>query len=108
MLSRLSICERASIDECYLDISAEAARRLAAASGHPQPPVNADRIHVAGQACYQGSSCCVNWVALQQGVHSTMSGVYGAAGTLPRRSSWAPGDGAHCLWHQHSGLAQRF
>ena len=50
MLSRLSTCERASIDECYLDISAEAARRLAAASGHPQLPVNADRIHVAGQA----------------------------------------------------------
>ena len=50
VLSRLSICERASIDECYLDVSAEAARRLAAASGHPQPPVNADRIHVAGQA----------------------------------------------------------
>ena len=59
VLSRLSTCERASIDECYLDISAEAARRLAAASGHPQPPVNADRIHVAGQACHQGSSCWV-------------------------------------------------
>ncbi|KAK9826753.1 hypothetical protein WJX81_005483 [Elliptochloris bilobata] len=56
VLSRLSICERASIDECYLDISAEAARRLAAASGHPQPPVNADRIHVAGQVQAEGGA----------------------------------------------------
>ncbi len=50
MLSRLSICERASIDECYLDISAEAGRRLAAASGSPPPPVDVERSHVAGQA----------------------------------------------------------
>ena len=50
MLSRLSICERASIDECYLDISAEAGRRLAAAAGNPAPTPDAERIHVAGQA----------------------------------------------------------
>ncbi|KAJ9529662.1 hypothetical protein QJQ45_014431, partial [Haematococcus lacustris] len=38
VLSRLSVCERASIDEVYLDVSEEAARRLAAVPPDQAPP----------------------------------------------------------------------
>lgn len=50
ILARLSIAERASIDECYLDISEEAKKRLAASSAHPPLPINVDQVHVCGEA----------------------------------------------------------
>ena len=50
VLARCSVCERASIDECYLDVTEEARRRLAACAGHPPLPPDADRIHIPGQA----------------------------------------------------------
>ena len=49
ILSRKSICERASIDECYIDITAEAQRRLAASSGQPAMPVSPQQVHVCGK-----------------------------------------------------------
>jgi nucleotidyltransferase/DNA polymerase involved in DNA repair len=48
ILARLAVCEKASIDECYLDISVEARRRLLE-SGIPQLPVNSDRAHICGE-----------------------------------------------------------
>lgn len=50
ILARLSTAERASIDECYLDISEEAKRRLAACSAHPPLPINLEQVHVCGEA----------------------------------------------------------
>lgn len=55
ILSRKSICERASIDECYIDITAEAQRRLAASSGQPAMPVSPQQVHVCGQV---SQHCC--------------------------------------------------
>jgi DNA polymerase eta len=52
VLSRLSIAERASIDECYLDIAEEAKKRMAACSGNPPLPVNVDEVHVSGEVGY--------------------------------------------------------
>ena len=49
ILSRVSTCERASIDECYLDITAEALRRLEACAGTPALPANVHEVHVCGQ-----------------------------------------------------------
>ena len=49
VLARLSTAERASIDECYLDISEEAKKRMAACSGHPPLPVNLEQVHVCGE-----------------------------------------------------------
>ena len=49
ILSRIAICERASIDECYLDLTEEAHKRLAACGGQPPLPVNPDRVHICGQ-----------------------------------------------------------
>ena len=49
ILARLSIAERASIDECYLDITQEASKRLAACSGHPPLPINLEQVHVCGE-----------------------------------------------------------
>ena len=49
ILSRIAICERASIDECYLDLTEEAHKRLAACGGQPPLPVNSDRVHICGQ-----------------------------------------------------------
>ncbi|KAK9866888.1 hypothetical protein WJX84_001766 [Apatococcus fuscideae] len=49
ILSRTSICERASIDECYIDITAEAQRRLAACAGQALLPVSPHQVHVCGQ-----------------------------------------------------------
>ena len=49
ILARLSIAERASIDECYLDITQEASKRLAASSGHPALPINLEQVHVCGK-----------------------------------------------------------
>ncbi|KAK9862849.1 hypothetical protein WJX84_002605 [Apatococcus fuscideae] len=49
ILSRKSICERASIDECYIDITAEAQRRLTASSGQPAMPISPRQVHVCGQ-----------------------------------------------------------
>lgn len=52
ILSRMSICERASIDECYLDLTEEAHKRLAGCHGQPSFPVNPDRVHICGQVCF--------------------------------------------------------
>lgn len=41
ILARLAKTERASIDECYLDLTAEAQRRLEACAGVPALPCNA-------------------------------------------------------------------
>lgn len=49
ILARLSIAERASIDECYLDITQEASKRLAACSGHPPLPIHLEQVHVCGE-----------------------------------------------------------
>ena len=49
ILARLAICEKASIDECYLDITAEAKHRLEASLGVPAVPVNAEQVHICGQ-----------------------------------------------------------
>lgn len=48
ILARLAICEKASIDECYLDITAEARRRLEA-SQQVQLPVKSHQVHVCGE-----------------------------------------------------------
>lgn len=58
ILSRIAICERASIDECYLDLTEEAHSRLAAFNGHPPLPVNADRVHICGQ---EGVAAVTDW-----------------------------------------------
>ena len=49
ILSRIGVVERASIDECYLDLTEEAHTRLAACNGQPILPVNPDRVHICGQ-----------------------------------------------------------
>jgi nucleotidyltransferase/DNA polymerase involved in DNA repair len=52
ILSRESICERASIDEAYLDITEASARRVAAAAaagGLPDPGHDLSAWHLAGQ-----------------------------------------------------------
>ena len=46
ILARMGTCERASIDECYLDLTAESRKRLAAAAGTLQHPDSFDRVHV--------------------------------------------------------------
>ena len=59
ILSRIAVCERASIDECYLDLTEEAHTRLAACSGQPTLPVNPDRVHVCGQVRLLSNSPCI-------------------------------------------------
>ena len=49
ILSRIGIVERASIDECYLDLTEESHTRLAACNGQPPLPVNPDRVHICSQ-----------------------------------------------------------
>lgn len=49
ILARLSVCEKASIDECYLDITKEARRRLDACQGQLPLPPSPDQIHICGQ-----------------------------------------------------------
>ncbi|CAL8468278.1 g7818 [Coccomyxa elongata] len=58
ILARLSIAERASIDECYLDISEEAKKRMAACAGHPPLPVNLEQVHVCGE---EGEGAAEAW-----------------------------------------------
>ncbi|KAL3149821.1 hypothetical protein ABBQ38_013642 [Trebouxia sp. C0009 RCD-2024] len=58
ILSRIGIVERASIDECYLDLTEESHSRLAACSGQPNLPVNADRVHICGQ---EGEGAVTEW-----------------------------------------------
>lgn len=48
ILSTLSICERASIDEAYIDVTDEANRRHAAGGGWPAAPFNTEGWHVCG------------------------------------------------------------
>ena len=50
ILGRTATCERASIDECYLDLSAEARKRLAAGAGRPQHPTSFERVHVCTES----------------------------------------------------------
>ena len=59
ILARLSIAERASIDECYLDITLEASKRLAACSGYPYLPILPEQVHVCGEVrlCLSSSLC---------------------------------------------------
>ena len=60
ILARLSIAERASIDECYLDITQEASKRLSACSGHPPLPSHAEQVHVCGEVSHLfGLPCSV-------------------------------------------------
>ncbi|DBA89011.1 TPA: hypothetical protein ACH3X2_000227 [Trebouxia sp. C0005] len=58
ILSRMAICERASIDECYLDLTEEAHKRLAASGGQPPLPINPDRVHICGQ---DGDEAVADW-----------------------------------------------
>lgn len=58
ILSRMAICERASIDECYLDLTEEAHKRLAACGGQPPLPINPDRVHICGQ---EGDEAVADW-----------------------------------------------
>lgn len=54
ILARGGICERASIDEAYIDVTEEAQKRLKLAGDGPLPePLSFDRIHVSG-ACQVG------------------------------------------------------
>ena len=48
ILARLAICEKASIDECYLDITAEA-RKRAEDQQQLNSPVNAHQVHISGE-----------------------------------------------------------
>lgn len=79
ILARLAICEKASIDECYLDITAEARRRLDA-SEQLQLPVNSQQVHVCGEVSFHEKLECYKCtsfkpcVALKQSHHRfTMS-----------------------------------
>lgn len=48
ILQRMGICERASIDECYLDITVEARKRLSNSLGQMPRPGDLSRVHVCG------------------------------------------------------------
>lgn len=49
ILARGGVCERASIDEAYIDVTEESQRRLRLAASGPLPePPSFDRIHVSG------------------------------------------------------------
>eukprot|EP00891_Asterochloris_glomerata_P001049 jgi/Astpho2/1049/gw1.00017.35.1_t len=62
ILGTVAICERASIDECYLDLTEEAHRRLAAAGGSPLLPVNPEQVHVARLvSCGSWASTTAEW-----------------------------------------------
>lgn len=58
ILGRLSVAERASIDECYLDISEEAKRRMAACSGNPPLAINLEQVHICGEV--MSFVCCAS------------------------------------------------
>lgn len=53
------IAERASIDECYLDVTDAAQRLLQGADGQPPlpPPEQLSQIHVIGAVHTQPSTC---------------------------------------------------
>ncbi|KAL4434375.1 hypothetical protein ABPG75_000816 [Micractinium tetrahymenae] len=55
ILARLAKTERASIDECYLDLTEEAQRRLEACGGVPPMPCNAEQVHVMAEAGFVGA-----------------------------------------------------
>ena len=59
ILARLATTERASIDECYLDLGEEARRRMAACAGHPPLPARAEQVHVSGQVCARTPQRCL-------------------------------------------------
>ena len=49
ILSRVDVrVERASIDECYVDLTNEATRRLADLGGEPAMPSRPEQVHVYG------------------------------------------------------------
>ncbi|KAL4428594.1 hypothetical protein ABPG77_008906 [Micractinium sp. CCAP 211/92] len=56
ILARLAKTERASIDECYLDLTEEAQRRLEACGGVPPLPCNAEQVHVMADAGFVGAA----------------------------------------------------
>lgn len=70
ILARLSIAERASIDECYLDISEEAKKRMAACSGHPPLPVNMEQVHVCGEVQLEHLLCALTTVIMSDAVYA--------------------------------------
>ena len=60
ILGTVAVCERASIDECYLDLTEEAHRRMAAAGGSPPLPVNPEQVHVASLvSCSSPCAVCL-------------------------------------------------
>lgn len=68
VLSRRARCERASIDECYLDLTEAALRVLAERGGVPPTPVNMDQVHVAaGETSGEGSVETASWWARPAG-----------------------------------------
>ena len=52
ILARLAVCEKASIDECYLDITVEARKRMEAQE-QAQAPIHPHQVHVCGQVIIQ-------------------------------------------------------
>ena len=58
VLARLAVTERASIDECHLDLTEEARRRVAACAGHPPLPVRQEQVHVSGQVSARMPGSC--------------------------------------------------
>ncbi|GAB4815654.1 hypothetical protein N2152v2_002700 [Parachlorella kessleri] len=49
ILARKATCERASIDECYLDLTNEAQKLLVECCGAPPLPMNVEQVHVMGE-----------------------------------------------------------
>ncbi|KAL6747481.1 hypothetical protein V8C86DRAFT_1320792 [Haematococcus lacustris] len=98
VLSRLSVCERASIDEVYLDVSEEAARRLAAVPPDQAPPAPPcwRGMHVVGAeaiapAQLQGAEPEAGQGAGQAGpTADPLSGVAAAAWWGRPAAAWAP------------------
>ncbi len=73
ILARLSIAERASIDECYLDISEEAKKRMAACAGYPALPVNMEQVHVCGEVRLKELLYALTTVVMSNAVHVVVS-----------------------------------
>lgn len=59
ILARRARCERASIDEAYLDLTAEAQRTLAAGEGAPPPLVNPGEAGLGCRTALQSACICL-------------------------------------------------